>query len=231
MREKSLEIELKYALENAQQYEALIAHLESYSGEKATLLSQINTFFDTDDFQLKQAGLILRLRSENDRFILTAKGTAPADISGDDTLACRFEEETEISAEQANDLMAAPKNPICLLENSDWPQEAQAQKNRVMLIGHLKTLTHNKCFIRLGSFTNHRRVIPVTIGTTLFRFECDATHFSSTHTDHEVEIELSNAEEAPLVQQFVKDCFAKLNIRAKSAPGKAWRFFNQHQTT
>tara|TARA_B100000683_G_scaffold274697_1_gene323441 strand:- start:4946 stop:5626 length:681 start_codon:yes stop_codon:yes gene_type:complete len=223
-----LEIELKYALENVQQYDALIAHLETYSGEKAILLSQTNAFFDTPGLHLKQAGLILRLRTENNRFVLTAKGTAPADVTGDDTLACRLEEETEITAEEAQALLENRMNPIQLLEKGDWPQDAQDQKNRLLLMGHLKTLTTAHDFTPLGSFKNDRRVIPVSIDNVVFRFECDATHFSSSHTDYEVEIELSHATEAPLVKHFVKTCFNALGIPEKSAPGKAWRFFNQH---
>lgn len=226
-----MEIELKYALENAQQYRDLITYLERYSGEKAFFLSQNNTFFDTQNRLLKKASLILRLRSENERFILTAKGAAPADTLGHQALACRLEEEVEISAQKAQSLLAGEEDPIKLLQESEWPQNPQAEKSRLLLIGHLQTARAQKPLIILGAFKNERRVIPISLNGTVFHFECDATHFSPARIDYEVEVELPSAENAAPVEDFVSKCFAELEIPKKTAPGKAWRFFNLHQGT
>ena len=51
-----MEIELKYALENAAQYAALLQFLGDHTGDEAKVLQQDNAFFDTVDGDLRKSG-------------------------------------------------------------------------------------------------------------------------------------------------------------------------------
>ena len=68
-----MEIELKYALENAQQYHALLEFLRDKSGQAPQTLQQENIFFDTNEGRLRANGLVLRLRDENEKLLAYSK--------------------------------------------------------------------------------------------------------------------------------------------------------------
>ena len=212
-----MEIELKYALANRGEFDRLLAHLQNYAVEKQTVLSQTNTFFDTPSGLLQKAGFILRLRAENDRFVLTAKGDAPADRTGEGVLTCRLEEEAEVPEAVAQHILAGKQDPLAALSarQNGLPREAQRTEQ----------------LQPWGEFTNIRRVLPIKIGAHRFFFECDETRFASDRTDYEIEIELEDKTHASVVNQFVEESFAELHIQKRSTTGKAVRFFQQNNGT
>lgn len=220
-----MEIELKYALENSEQYAALIHYLSEKTGEKAQILQQDNSFFDTANGDLRNAGLILRLRKENDAFWLTAKGAAPQDVTGQGTLSNRLEEETQIKTEEAQKALQGEVDLLQMFEASPWPASAQEQKDRLVMIAALKKAQNKKQIAKVGAFKNIRRVFEITIQNKTYKIECDETHFPGDHIDYEMEIELQNTNEASDVTLHAEHWLAQLDIPIKSAKGKASRFF------
>lgn len=226
-----MEIELKYALANRGEFDRLLAHLQNYAVEKQTVLSQTNTFFDTPSGLLQKAGFILRLRAENDRFVLTAKGDAPADRTGEGVLTCRLEEEAEVPEAVAQHILAGKQDPLAALSarQNGLPQAGANQPKPLTQL--LREAQRTEQLQPWGEFTNIRRVLPIKIGAHRFFFECDETRFASDRTDYEIEIELEDKTHASVVNQFVEESFAELHIQKRSTTGKAVRFFQQNNGT
>ena len=163
-----MEIELKYALANRGEFDRLLAHLQNYAVEKQTVLSQTNTFFDTPSGLLQKAGFILRLRAENDRFVLTAKGDAPADRTGEGVLTCRLEEEAEVPEAVAQHILAGKQDPLAALSarQKGLPQAGANQPKPLTQL--LREAQRTEKLQPWGEFTNIRRVLPIKIGAHRF---------------------------------------------------------------
>lgn len=78
--QRQLEAELKWAL-TAQAHAALAERLGAELGPPLRL-EQENRFYDSPDLRLRRAGMNLRLRRENVRWVLTAKRKAPGGGGG-----------------------------------------------------------------------------------------------------------------------------------------------------
>lgn len=220
-----MEIELKYALEKAEQYTALLQYLQEHSGQEAKVLQQENFFFDTVEGDLRKSGLILRLRKENSAYWLTAKGSAPQDETGQSTLTKRLEEESQVASEEAQ---KALQGDLCLLEMFEkmaWPLSKQRQKDRLVMIAALQKAQQKKNIVFVGSFKNIRRVFEVSIAQNPYKIECDETHFPGNQVDYEMEIELQHSDAALDVSSQAEQWLTHLRIPITSARGKASRFF------
>ena len=220
-----MEIELKYALENAEQYAALTQYLREQSGREAKILQQENSFFDTVEGDLRKSGLILRLRKENNTYWLTAKGSASQDETGQDTLTKRLEEEAQVSSEEAQKILRGERCLLKVFEELAWPPSGQRQKDRLVMIAALQKAQQKKKIVLVGSFNNIRRVFEVSIAQNPYKIECDETHFTGNQIDYEMEIELQHSDAALDVSSQAEQWLTHLHIPITSARGKASRFF------
>jgi len=220
-----MEIELKYALENKQQYKTILDFLNHKSGKAALVLEQENIFFDTKNGHLRTSGLILRLRQENGSYWLTAKGSSATEPLQETILSARLEEEIALEPAQAKKLLEGHLDPVKLFEESDWPSEPEKQKERLLMLGALIKARHNQTLNVIGKFRNTRRMYTVAIQQALYKVECDETFFPGNKTDFEIEIELPNEPTAHAVRDEVEKWLRSMEIPIATTSGKAARFF------
>ncbi len=104
-----LEKELKLDILNEENYSRIL----NFCGKHFEIKEQTNLFFDTDEFHLRKLKLSLRLRQENDLYLLTVKGKNQSDGE----LAIREELETFISKDEFDKFI----NNNIVLSSCDYP--------------------------------------------------------------------------------------------------------------
>lgn len=202
------EIELKYALENEKQLEELI---KLVNGTYITTHHQTNHFFLPESFRRPY---LLRLRQEDQNFILAAKGGG----SKDGVLSIRQEEETLLTEEEAAKLLTGKASPAIMLmeKRADLLSSPFGQ----LILADSKKYN----FKYAGCFKNLRRIYSYTLEKELL-LEFDKTTFPHEIVNCELEIEVDEDLIAP-VQAHFNSLLSENGIQIKSVPSKANRFFN-----
>lgn len=164
---RHLEVELKWAL-TADGHARLLTELTATLGQPRHL-RQRNRFLDSRDLRLRQAGLNLRLRQENDRLLMTCKRRADA-TTGDGGLH-RHDEWEE------------------WLDPTVWDADPTTLATRLPLPEPHRTALAGAVLADFGGFTNARAEFraPRAGGEDLLCL--DRTDFNGRRTDHELEIE------------------------------------------
>ncbi len=177
---------------------------------------QENHFFDTRDADLREAGYALRLRIEERRRLLTAKGPATRSEGG---LTDRPEVEVEVEPAEAERILSGDLAPLDLL----------AARESSRLIDLLSSWAGGQPLAHVGSFKNVRRHVgPVQLvgrgGSVEVSFEMDRTELPGDRVDFEVEVEIPEAH-ATVCRAALEDLLARAGIPWETAPSKAQRFF------
>ncbi len=212
-----VETEFKRRVDSERDLEAVAA--AAGDGPRATA-RQENHFFDTADRVLAAAGWALRLRDEDGRFFLTAKGpkgAARTDV-GAVELAARPEVEAEVPAELARAILDGRAAPLAALSEA-----AGGGLDGLLAAVGDAPLSH------VGSFRNRRtRLGPVALegegGTVEVVLELDRTEFPGDVVHWEVEVEV-DPDRAPAVGAALEALFRRAGVSGRSAPSKAKRFF------
>ena len=210
------EIEFKYKLPSAQ---ALSAVEAAASGERLSQVTQVNHFFDTEDFALNRAKLVLRLRQEGERFVLTGKG--PAQESADGLLTTKVEEEEEVSAATARALLAGERAALEVLRQSG------KAPSRQKLCEAMDRARAGRPLTEVGQFTNVRTKVAHhlrSVGEDVV-LECDETTFPGGVTHYEVEVEIGASTDAAAAAKELEALLRRAGATLESAPSKAKRFF------
>ena len=121
-----MEQEFKYQL-RAEDYAVIIQVFLDQLGEPK-VLRQANHFFDTDDGQLQVRGMAVRLRQQNERFLLTCKWGRKTDGA----LSSVQEFEQSVTPEQAN-LMLHGSVPVALPLAPEVQQVLRAEEGSLVL--------------------------------------------------------------------------------------------------
>ena len=217
------EIELKYAVDDAAALCRVKTHLlERCRGVDRGAARQLNHFFDSADRRLRHAGVTLRLRDEDGRFFLTAKGpTAKEPRRKVAALAARAETEGEISTEQAALLRADPARVLPTIARLGPGGEALARAAKRAL-GEARLL-------HVGGFENRRERVDFSIlvenQDLTLTAELDTSRFPRGVQAHEVEIELLGAHLAAPVDVAMRALFSDAKASIRPGTGKARRFF------
>lgn len=153
------EQELKLALDEAN-YRKL---LEQFPPRR--IVRQTNHYIDTDDFAIASRRITLRLRQEDDAFLLQCKVKQPSMTEG---LTNAREYELELSEQQAMELLA-------------HPQQVTTQ------YGEQLSMIHEPNLVYQGAIRNERAFLNVPHST--FSFELDCTTFPDGSIDYELEVE------------------------------------------
>ncbi len=208
------EIELKLAVPGEDAFRRLAERLAPGT-ELPRAALQVNHFFDTRDAALRGAKLALRLREEEGRFVVTAKGAARG---ADDALSDRAEEEVEIDSAAAAGVLMGEESPLDLL--------ARALDPPAPLVDALRGALEGRALLRVGAFENERRRLgPVALGPLRdVTLELDRTTFPGGAVEHEVELEIA-ADEAEAARAAVGELWRELELEWRTAPSKAQRFF------
>jgi len=208
------EVELKRLLVGANAGDRLIAALGAGVREEK---AQRNRFFDTDDRRLGRARYAVRLRFEDQRAIVTAKGPSRA-VGG--STASREEAESEVESLEAEAVVRGELDPVEVLRRrvSD-PAFAALWRG-------LETARAGAALRDWGGFDNVRRVVPVALpGGEPLLVEVDRTVFPGGRIDEEVEIELPREELAGEVEVWLEARARAAGIETRASTPKVARFF------
>lgn len=185
------ETELKLNLQNEENFNKLLTY---FNFDKKPC-EQINYFFDTDFLDLRLNRIALRIRSENNNYILTVKGAKQNHTE----LAIRPEIEAPITQKQF-DLIMSKK--ISILDLSLPPIDWLLQKIE-------KKITRLKYIL---DFKNFRHEIPIKVNDIEFTIELDKTYFGRNIYSFELELELKNIDHFALIRDYLNTIFSELNI-------------------
>jgi uncharacterized protein YjbK len=213
------EIELKFRVDGDSQLQALATASRGRAGEP---LKQVNHFFDTKDGNLNASKYTLRLRDENGRFLLTAKG--PERKSADGTRSEKAEEERPVEVTVANAILSGAESPLTVLE--------RVTSTDIPVLKAIRATIGAKPLVYVGNFKNTRTPVTALIEVKGQQrpvvFEMDRTEFPNGRVDHEVEVELKGQlgdADADAAEKAVRALLDRAGIRPESAPSKAKRFF------
>lgn len=208
------EIEFKLTVRGEDDFDRLASLLGAESNSDSISLQE-NHFFDTDDRNLRAAGLALRLRFEESRRILTVKGPVERSLDG---LIERAEEEIEIESVTAERILAGVESPIeVLLEG--------VESASIPIVETVRTAVIEQPLRCVGSFRNLRRYLgPVEVEGLEITFEMDRTEFPGGQIDHEVEVEVQ-ADQEEACREALRHLFVRADIPWQKAQNKAQRFF------
>lgn len=215
------EIELKYLLSSKEDLVRLQGALLPYMKDKPSLLVQENYYFDTSKLTLKKDGISLRLRKENNDFLLCAKQSLRKKRQKSH-LSVRLEFEGLVSKE-AGELMIeqylSPLEAYKLL-----PAVGEALDTRKLLYGHMKKALDLGVQL-LGSFINHRTAVPIEILGHKITLELDHSFYPKGIEIFEVEVEFISAEQAELLRPLIEDLFRQVPIKTSKSISKSSRLY------
>ncbi|HEU4534305.1 MAG TPA: CYTH domain-containing protein [Polyangiaceae bacterium] len=207
------EIELKRLLLGDGAADKLAARLGPAREERR----QVNYVFDTDDRRLHGRRYAVRLRFEDEKAMLTAKG--PSRDLGAST-ASRAEAEAWVDREQADAILSGRLDPVATLRQREGDPAYAA------LWAGLDEARGGAPLRRLGSFANVRRVFPVALPSGLrLELELDRTSFSAERVDDEVEIELSDEGAVDEVEAWLEAKAREAGVTTAPSTPKVARFY------
>ena len=217
-----METEFKIALADEGSFTRIREVLAQRGASEGSRCRQVNHFFDTPGKDLRAGHLALRLRDEEGKFLLTAKGETIRG-SEDNALTTRPEVEAEIDEETASAVLQGGSSPLDVLE-------AALGEPRPTLIDRLNEAVGGQALVHLGCFENERLrpgAIHVELGgeTVALEFELDRTRFPGGKVERELELELSDPAQGPAVEAWLRKVLAAAGIQWCTAASKAKRFF------
>jgi len=187
--DRNLEVEIKIQLESFTDYLKLIGFIGSIDAEE----HHINAFFDTPDRTLSGHGFSLRVRSADQRGLVTVKSF----VSQTGAMSVRHEIEAEIDVGHALEMVAGNGDPFDL----------DIEPIR-LLKSRFETLTVN----RLVRFKNSRQKKKYRLGDYDYILEIDKTEFEDGSVDYELEVELHDQGQYEVVVDSLRRMFQSLDI-------------------
>lgn len=218
---RAREIEFKFAVADKQAFRRLLEYLDLSASILDHGVSQINHFFDSEAFCLRDHHHAIRLRQEAQRYVLTLKAeqqTSPAAVLSD-----RAEHEVELPEAVALALLQGISSPRQVIR-----QHFSDRSSTVLPL--IEAACGDQALVHIGEFTNERIYLPpvsIAVGenaeTVVFEF--DTSTFPNGNVDHEIEIEISENQDATAMQAVLIELFDQAGIPWSNAPSKATRFF------
>ncbi len=212
------EVEFKVRVRSEDDFDALARLATGSAGGSERTVIQENHFFDTADGALREAGYALRLRIEEKRRLLTAKGPSSR---AEDGLTERPEEEVLVEPAEAERILSGAVSPLAVLV-----ARTGSHSRLLELVG---SWAGRRPLVHVGSFKNVRRYVgPVELGDGMSRtevmLEMDRTEFPDGSVDHEIEVEVDSKAAEPC-RAGLSDLLDRAGIPWETAPSKAERFF------
>ena len=212
------EIEFKLALADQAELDALAAAAERRGARRLGPVDQENHFFDTPKGELRARGLVVRLRREENRYVLSVKGPRAPD--GEADVHDRPEHEADVGEERGQRILEQGVVGIDMLE--DWLSSSGPE-----IVGQVREAAgQSHDLMHVGSFRNRRlRLGPLHAASAgELVLELDRTELPGGRVDHEVELEVgaSSREEG---RRLLDELLAEAHIVARPATSKARRFF------
>ena len=209
------EVEFKLRVDGPAAFEALA---RAAGARPSPAVVQTNHFFDTADRALGRGRHTLRLREEDGRFRLTAKG--PGERAG--VLSSRAEEEAEITPAEAEAILHDKRSALDALETHAEPRARG-------LLAAMRTLLAGAPLRHAGAFQNERATlrVPLDVGDRVrpVTLELDRTTFPGNQVHHEVEVEIADAD-AAAVERALRAFLERAGVAWRESSSKAGRFFD-----
>ncbi len=214
------EIEFKLVLQCESEFLQVAEQSTGRKWELPPPLLQTNYFFDAASGSLRDARIALRLRKEANRYQLTLKGKSEQS-SAEGALTMRREEEFELSAEQAQNILSGDASPLTVFE-LNCPNS--------QLLELARTALGTEPVQELGSFENQRRRLgPLELseaeGIELC-MEFDRSVFPDGAVEYELEVEVPDFA-CDSVERALRRAFEAKGIPWRTASSKAQRFFER----
>ncbi len=184
------EIEIKLDLSNEANYRNILNLLTP----EASSIRQENYFFDTYERSLFAAGWALRIRLEEDKTTVTAKGPKK---NKDEGLAIRQEIEEEIDTNQSDMLLSG------YIDTASLPSE---------IADSIKGYCSGRKFKKIVSFINHRTMVGHEANGITIEVAIDRTEYSDRSVDFELEVELSKISQYKAVMSVIEGIFDKAGV-------------------
>ena len=216
------EIELKYRIASQADMELLQSFLEPYQAGEKRYLKQENSYFDTPALDLKRNGISLRLRKQNQVFLLCAKQSFNQKSSGKN-LSVRLEYETELDehiAKLIDDGLLSALDAFSALK----PKKKEEAATKKVLYRHMRkaATVGLQC---VGMFSNHRTLLPVNLWEEELTLEFDHTTDPRSVEIFEVEVEFRSIKQAQLLQPALEKIFLAANVKTYRSNSKSSRLY------
>lgn len=215
------EIELKYRLSSKDDFELFRLFLEPYVVGIEVYL-QKNVYFDTTTLNLRKHGVSLRLRKQNDTYLLCAKSSLGAK-KHKENLSIRYEFESEIAHEIAKLLEEQLLSPVDVFGELHV-QNVEEKKTRNLLHQFMKEKADVGLQI-IGSFKNQRTHVMVNIDGNKINFEFDYSIYPNLEEIFEIEIEFASQDEARRLRPMIEDLFKKARLKTYKSCSKSTRLY------
>lgn len=217
------EIEFKFAVQDRQAFDRLVAHLNLPASFLAEGITQVNHFFDSTKLCLHKNHFAIRLREQKHENFLTIKGRHQREKKENILLTDRVEKEVAIARQDAEDLLHGRKSPQQLIFDHFKNESAS-------ILDNIQTACNDDKLLYIGKFSNVRiHLPPVTLQagktTETLEFELDACTFPGGSVEYEIEIEISAHSDAQRIEEALIELFQQAGIEWQAAPSKAERFF------
>jgi uncharacterized protein YjbK len=179
--------------------------------------TQINYIFDTDDRSLDRARFALRLRVEDSKGFLTAKG--PGRNIGSST-ASKLEAESSVDPGMVEEIRSGRRDPLDTLKSRATDPAFHD------LWRGIEAIRFGRPLKLWGHFENLRRTIPVMLPSGLrLQVQTDQTRFPDGSVQSEVEVELPAEDKVQEVESWLQKIARSAGVETKASPPKIVRFF------
>jgi uncharacterized protein YjbK len=216
------EIELKYRLGKKEDFYLFERFLEQYRCDKKQILRQENSYFDTPKLDLRRARISLRLRKQNQEYLLSAKQSLEKK-GAHKHLSIRLEYEGPLDKRLAsliyNDHLS-PLDAFAFLRS----RSAHADNTKKLLCAHMKKTAKTGVQI-IGSFKNLRTTVPIMIAGHKMIIELDHSFYPKGIEVHEVEVEFVNVRQVATLQPAIEKLFRTAGIRVYRSSSKSSRLY------
>lgn len=215
------EIELKYCLAAKTDFDHFLQFACSLSLKKSRSLKQVNFYFDTPGLNLKKNGLSLRLRQQDQCYFLCAKQSFADKNTAN--LSVRLEYEAVINNNIAELLKNELLSPIDVFGFLNT-QSVNDEKTKKTIYGNM--IDKAKTGLQLiGSFSNMRTMVEITIGQEVLILEFDHSFYPQNIEIFEIEVEFSSEKQAARAKPLLEALFRQAGIKTYRSSSKSSRLY------
>jgi uncharacterized protein YjbK len=214
------EIELKYRLSSHHDLQRFMAFVKPLARRKIKSICQENMYFDDNQLSLRKNNISLRLRQEENKYLLCAKQSLKAEK---EKLSVRLEYEAVLK----NSIADLVKNEYISALDTFYHLPTKTkddEETKMTLFRHMKKLNLPGLYC-IGSFINFRTIIPIKIEGQHIDLELDHSQFPKNHEFFEVEIEFKSVDDANQCKPALEDLFLMANIKTDKTSSKSSRLY------
>lgn len=190
---------------------------------KPYMLKQKNYFFDTAESYLRNKSLLVRLRKENDSFLISLKGNISKSKQANSSLSIRLEYEFLIDKDTADKILKQQVDILTLI-GSIHDDDVNKENTRFHLFKEIRKHSKGEELECIGHFSNQRTCVPVQIKEVNLLLEFDETQFPLDIIHYEVELEIPRNFDYHMAEQLLVNLFDKAKADYFDSNGKSTRF-------